>query len=524
MSEKEDVRTLLIDEEYEPVLTEYEARQLKPILQDFVKAYVQNSRKETKEWLPQKIHEYLPEKSAQETEQIVDEISASIKASEDCKKSLAEAKKAGMTREAWLSKQALNATAGVSQEMAVQYLTGLDEALIQSNEAMLRTVTTKAGTVNQNPHLDGFIAERHHAETFNLNAQAKGSKYRAEVLEPKPGERYGKNSVDIVIKDTQTGKTECRYQSKYCKDAEATQKAFENGDYRGQQKLVPEGQAQDIPSKTTTCIEAPDGTKSESLTKGEAQDLQEQAQNGEIPEYDWNNFSTQDLAKQVGKQAGFASLQGAAIGVGFDIAHKLWNGEEIKAEDEVITALETGADFGLKSAVGSALKIGSEKGILKFIPKGTPAALLANVAFVGVENVKVLSKVATGDLTPREGIEKMADVTASTAGGLIAMGPGTALGTYFGTGVGATVGAFLGGPAGALLGMKAGAVVGSFVGGCVGYAAGSKVGRAVCGAAKKVATVAVNVVKTEAKKFVEGVKAVSETAKKTWNKVKAIFA
>ena len=516
MEEKNE--TLLIDDSYEPVLTENEAREIKPILQDFIKAYVTNSRKEAKEWLPQKIQEYLPEKSAEEVDRIFSDMTISLKAAEDGKKSLTEAKKTGKTREKWISEQALKATERMSQEQTVQYLAGLDEALFDSNIAMVRTVTTNAGTINQNPHLDGFIAERQHVESFNLNAKAKGSQYHAEVLEPKPGETYGKNSVDIVIKDA-NGKIVKRYQSKYCKDATATQGAFEKGDYRGQRKLVPEDQVGEI-ENSTDVIEAPDGTKSEPLSKEEAKNLQEQTQNKEIKEYDWENFKTEDIAKQVGQQAAYACLQGAAISTGFDIAQKLWNGEEIKAEDEVIVALESGADFGLKSALGAALKVGSEKGILKFIPKGTPAAVLANIAFVGVENVKVLSKVASGDLTPREGMEKMADATASTVGGLFAMGKGAALGAKGGAVLGGVIGAFAG-PAGAALGLKIGSVVGGFVGGAVGYAAGSKVGHAVCGAAKKVAHVAKTVVKTEVSKAVTHAKKVVSTFKAGISKVKA---
>ncbi|MCS5854374.1 hypothetical protein LNO23_00245 [Klebsiella pneumoniae subsp. pneumoniae] len=55
--------------------------------------------------------------------------------------------------------------------------------------------------MNQQLNLDGFIAEQHHADTFNLDAVAKGSEYRAEVLKPKSGGTYGKNSVDVVIRD-----------------------------------------------------------------------------------------------------------------------------------------------------------------------------------------------------------------------------------------------------------------------------------------------------------------------------------
>ena len=61
---------------------------------------------------------------------------------------------------------------------------------------MLGTVSTRSGAVNRIPNLDGFIAEQHHADTFNLDAAAKGSPLRAEVLG-----NQGKNSVDIVIKD-----------------------------------------------------------------------------------------------------------------------------------------------------------------------------------------------------------------------------------------------------------------------------------------------------------------------------------
>ena len=53
--EKEEITTLMVDDDYAPVITEEEACELKPILNGFVEAYVQNSKKAIKEWLPQKI-------------------------------------------------------------------------------------------------------------------------------------------------------------------------------------------------------------------------------------------------------------------------------------------------------------------------------------------------------------------------------------------------------------------------------------------------------------------------------------
>lgn len=512
--EKEEIKSLLIDDEYEPVLTEEEAQELKPILGAFVGAYIKNVGKERKEWLPQKIKESLPEISDEEANQIFNDMEVSLNGFDVERKNLKLAKKAGKTRDSWLAEQIEKATSGMSREASIKYLSGLDGALVHSNTAKLNTVTTKAGTINQNPSLDGFIAERYHAETFNLNAQARGSEYRAKVLEPAPGERYGRNSVDIVIVDGE-GKIVPgrRYQVKYYKDAEATEGAFKKGDYRGQRSLVPSDQAEDINRNVTTVLEAPDGTTSEPLSKAEAKELQERTQSGELVEFDWSNYNSKDLAKQIGKQAGYSCLQGAAIAVGFDIAHKLYNGEKIEAEKEIEKAIESGADFGLKSAAGSALKVASEKGFLKFIPKGTPASVCANIAFVGVENAKVLTKVAAGDLTPREGMEEMADVSASTVGGLISMSKGMALGAKGGGIVGTAIGTYFGGPAGAVLGMKLGSTIGGFIGGSISYMAGSKVGHAVCQGAKKVATVAVNVVKAEAKK-------IFETGKKIFNNLK----
>ena len=360
----------------------------------------------------------------------------------------------------------------------------------QANQALHKTITTQAGNVSQNPSLDGFIAEQYHAQTFNMNAEASGSQYRAKVLEP-DGNGYAKNSVDIVIVDGE-GKVVRRYQSKYCKDAKATEKAFEHGDYRGQQKLIPKDQENGISKKSTSVLEAPDGTTSNPLTKSDAEKMRDEAQSGNWNDLNWNEYTTKDLAIGIGKQTGYAALQGAAIGVGFDVAQKVWNGEEIEADEVVETALTSGADAGVKAATAGALKVGAEKGIIKVIPKGTPASTIANIACVAVENVKVLGKVATGELTVREGVEKMEETTVSTTAGLIGAKIGTSIGTVLG---------------------PVGNAVGGFIGGTVGYMAGSKVGQTIVKGAKKVRDVAVETVKTVASGIKEAASTVVDGVK-----------
>ena len=87
-----------------------------------------------------------------------------------------------------------------------------------------------------------------------------------------------RNSVDIVIKDARNQNVR-KYQSKYDKDAETTEGYFEKGYYRGQRKLVPEGQGNDIKgtnekidftdyeSRHSETVESPPLSKEEAKSK-----------------------------------------------------------------------------------------------------------------------------------------------------------------------------------------------------------------------------------------------------------------
>lgn len=481
--EEEHKMDLLINEEDMPILVESECEEFKPILEDFIRSYSENSTIPIESWLIPKMQEQLPEKNHEEISAIVEEIIATIKTNEEKQASLEKAIENGRSKESWFASETKKAMSAMSTQEAVNYLTSLDTSLQQANTSLYRTITTQAGTINKNPRLDGFIAEQYHAQTFNMNAEAVGSSYRAKVLEPN-GHGYAKNSVDIVIVDAD-GKVISRYQSKYYKNAKATEKAFEHGDYRGQQKLVPEGQQNDIAKKVNTVLEAPDGTTSNPFTKSRAEQMRDEAQSGNWNELNWNEYAAKDLAIGVGKQAGYAALQGAAIGVGLDIAEKLYNGEEIESDEIVETAIVSGADFGVKAAAAGALKVGAEKEIIKVIPKGIAAETCGNIAFVAVENAKVLGKIATGELTVKEGVDKMGQTTVATMAGIVAMEKGTA--------IGATIGMTFG---------PVGAAVGGFVGGTVGYIAGSKVGKSVAKGTQKVR----DEVRKVAKTVVSGVK------------------
>lgn len=476
---------LLIEQQFHQ-LNEEDGKNLNSIIQSFVESYAKHKDfMSLDEWLSLEIEKNIEEISKEEAKEISDEIILSLKNSEENKKSLKKAVKQGRSKESWFASKIKNHTSNMSTQQTVQYLQELDDQITIANDFLNKTITTKAGTINQNSNLDGFIAEQYHAQTFNLNAEACGSPFRAEVLEPN-GHGYAKNSVDIVIKNGD-GKIVSKYQSKYYKDAESAIKAFNQGDYRGQKRLVADGQ-EELVKNASNVIESPDGVKSNSLSKDDAIKMRDEAQKeGKIRDLNWNEYKTKDIAMNLGKQTGYAALQGAVIGVGLDVAQKLKNQEEIKPNEVVEVALKSGADFGLKAAVAGALKVAVEKGVVKAIPKGTPVAIISNIAYIGIENAKIAIKVASGDMTMKEGLEEVEMTTVSVVAGLAGTAAGTVCVTKAGLVVGAKIGIVLG---------PAGILVGGFIGGTIGYMAGVKVGEKVVKGFRMIRNFAVKKVKS----------------------------
>ena len=336
--------------------------------------------------------------------------------------------------------------------------------------------------------------------TFNANAALQRSKYFAEVKVPEAGETYGKNSFDIVIRDSSNPKATAvhQYQVKYGSDAKATiQMLRDHGEitkYSNQQIVVPAEQLEEVqkafPGKTVVShIGGTDKVPvtSNSLTKEQAKDLQLKVQDEKLPlTTDWNVFQTKELALQIGKNAGLAGVQAAAITTGFSLAAQVIAGEGVDVDETVEQALKTGADTGVKAATSGALVIAHEEGLLRLLPAGTPASAIANLACVSIENIKILSKLATGELTMTQALEQMGRTSISM--------------TY----------SLRWGAAGMFIGVSAlswmpvvGPVIGGLVGGLIGSMAGSKFGETVYDGIKAVG------------------KGIGNICRSGWNKVKS---
>ena len=458
-------------------VTEEEAKKVKEIFQRFLKAYKESGEdQEEFIWLEKQLKEELPEKSEEEVREIKEEIVDSIQEYDADLRDLTEKTEKGVSKERWFADRMEEGAKGVAVNNYGNYLDNINHTLEQANQQMLNKVLRADGEIKDCLNLDGFIAEQHHVNSFNAEAALRKSDFYAEI--PKEGEVFGKNSFDVVIKNRKESGIVHQYQFKFGKDAEATKRLINKGNYNNQRLVVPSGQVEDIqksfPDKSVTDhIGGTDKVEfsSKPLTKEEVKRWQTEVQEtGKLPRTDWNIYNTRELAMNLGKQAGAAGVQAALVTTGIDLAAKVMNREEIEGGEVVETALKAGADTGIKAAAGGALTVASQKGILSILPPGTPAGTIAKIACVGIENVKIMWKVVKGELTVSEALEHMGRTTTSMAAGMACMGVGA--------GIGATALGFI---------PIVGPIAGGLIGGIVGYAAGSKFGEKVFNGAKKIA-------------------------------------
>lgn len=479
-------------------LSEREVREVQKTFQRFVDKYKENPQRETVEWLDEQLQVELPREDKGKVRKMAEQIVVAVDEYDRDLADLNKSCRAGMTKESWLAEKIQDGAKGMAVNQFGDYLHEIDRNLEQCNQQMMRTILRADGEVSQNMNLDGFIAEQYHVNNFNAKAVLEKAPYRARVCVPDGS--YAKDSVDVAIDNIQTQQRGMeRYQFKFGKDAQSTIDYIRSGNYNNQRLIVPKGQVEEVqkafPGKTVTDYIG--GTEkvsisSDAMTKEQIKEMQRNAQEyGNITKTDWNSYQTRELAVNIGKQAGQAGIQAAFLGMGIGMVQKAVKGEKIEPDEVIETALVTGSDACVKAAAGGALKAVSEKGILSVLPPGTPAGTIAKIACVGVENVKILWKVAKGDLTMSEGMEQMGRTSVSMYAGLGAAAAG------------AKIGAAVLSPIPIV-----GPIVGGVVGGIAGYAAGSKFGEKVYEGAKKVV-----------RKGVETAIKVAETVKETGKKI-----
>lgn len=477
-------------------ITEKEARAVKKLFKKNLKSYKEKDASiSDQEWLDNLFRTELdglisPEEAKKDAEEIV----GAIESYDENLRSVNEAAEKGISKESWLAGKIQEASTGRAVAEYGKTLQSIDNVLMQKNEELAEALSRSSdGQIMMSPNLDGNIAEHMIADTAELSGLLQGKNIKVEVRSA-----YTANSVDVRATDLATGKYQ-NYQLKFGQDAKATINLIERGNYNNQRIIVPSEQLEEVQAyfrakgsdKTITDHIDAFGLNGKSFTKESMKKLQIAAQKSNTaPEINYDHFQTKDLAMSISKNAGVLALQSAAITTGLNIIGKVFKGEPVEPDELVETAIKTGADTSVKVVTAGTLRVAVDKGILSFIPKTTPAGIIANIASVGIENAKILFKIGTGELSLTKGLDHMGRTTVSMAGGLAGMAKGAAAGAVLASAIPVV---------GPVLGIATG-----FVGGMVGYFGGSKLGDVVYSAGKTVAKAAKGV----AKAAWEGIKSV----------------
>lgn len=411
---------------------EQEFSQAAPLIRKFIRSYTNKTTSDA-QWLTEILTEHLPDKSPDEIFSITQEISDGVDKFDEILSAGHAARMRGLSPQEWIADNLQTAAVGLSGQDFGDRLARLDAAIHTGNAELAKTLTTKSGTINMNPNLDGLLAETEHANSFNRAVTLNNSPLEARVLHSN-----AKNSVDLGIYNQTTGNLTQRYQLKFCSDAQKTIEAIKAGDYRGQQIIVPTEQLADVrkafPNRKISDRVEIDGVTSEPLTKSELKNLQKKIQGDkEIPVATWTAYDGRDLAFQLGKEVIFASAAGVATGAGFSVAKKILSGEKIQADEVIADALKSGVDGGIKTATAAALTVAAKN--IPALAK-VSARTISNIACKAVETVKIIGDFLSGEISGEEAVRRLFWLAASSyvlelvTGGLGAAGLGVSLLTF----------------------------------------------------------------------------------------------
>ena len=541
-------------------------RKTEEIIKKFLKSYAENEKsqdkKDLKTWLISELQNELPNKKVEDIEKIATELIAGIEIYYQKKKEVEKYQSVGISNGDYIGNQILEKvtdeieeaeivdtkeviedmketsnilsqynetmiyeTASIKEAQLVanvlstkfvkNYIDTVNITIDNANKTLVESVITKAGTINQNPNLDGFIFEEHHAGTFNIDAAVKQKSYYAEALKPELGETYGKNSVDLVIKDD-AGKYVKKYSAKAYKNANETAKSFYDKitgyKYRFQSKLVPTDQTGDI-ANSVDKIKF-NNVESKGITKAEIKDIQKNLQSGNKTG-DTLNFkkdvNTISISKQIGKQAMLNGTMGVGIGMAANIGVNLITGKEVETEEVIEVGIKTGASMGMATAVAGGIRVAVEK---KVIPTVFSRMLTNNtigaIAAASMDIIGTAFKLGSGEISLGQAVKDVGKSVGAAYGAIVASGwgyaGGMAIAGMIGLGTIGAVGTILGVGVAVVAGAVC-AAVGSKVGGAITSGIGAVAGAIVDGA--------VGIVKA-------GKEVVKSVASGVWNGVKAV--
>ena len=541
-------------------------RKTEQIIQKFLRSYAENEKsqdkKDLKTWLVFELQNELPNKKVEDIEKIATELISGIEIYYTKKKEVEKYQSLGITNGDYIGNEILEKVADEIEEAEIvdtkeviedmkeasnilsqynetmiyetasikeaqlvanvlstksvnNYVDTVNTTIDSANKTLVESVTTKAGNINQNPNLDGFIFEEYHAGTFNIDAAVKQKSYHAKALKPKIGKTYGKNSIDVVIEDS--GKYVKKYSAKAYKNANETARAFYDRaaryKYKFQSKLVPTEQVGEV--KNSVDKIKFDNVESKGIKGSETKVIQENLQTGDknIKIFNFKkNVNTISISKQIGKQAMINGVMGLGIGMAANIGANLITGKKVEVEEVIEAGIKTGASMGMTTAVVGGIRVAVEK---KVIPTVFSRVLSNNiigaVAASSMDIIGTAFKLGSGEISLGEAVKDVGSSISAGYGAIISSGigfsGGMGLATTIGLGTIGTVGTILTGG----LALVTGAVCG-----VVGSNIALKIANGLGEITEKAIDKAVDIVKS-------GINKVKNAVSSTWSGAKSFI-
>ena len=539
-------------------------RKTEEIIKKFLKSYAENEKsqdkKDLKTWLTLELQNELPNKKVEDIEKIATELIAGIEIYYQKKKEVEKYQSVGITNGDYIGNQILEKVADEIEEAEIidtkeviedmkeasnilsqynetmiyetasikeaqlvanvlstksvnSYIDTVNTTIDNANKTLVESVTTKVGTINQNPNLDGFIFEEYHAGTFNVDATVKQKPYHAEALKPELGEAYEKNSIDLIIEDSR--KYVKKYSAKAYKNANETAKSFYDKitgyKYKFQSKLVPTDQTGEI-ANSVDKIKF-DNVESKGITKAEIKDIQNNLQSGNKKINIFNfkkDVNTISISKQIGKQAMLNGTMGSILAMGTNIGINVIQGKEVEAEEVIEIGIKTGASMGMATAVAGGIRVAVEK---KVIPAVFSRMLTNNtigaIAASSMDIIGTAFKLGSGEISLGQAVKDVGNSLGAGYGAIISSGIGFSGGMALAT----TIGLGTIGTVGTILGVGVGVVAGA-VCGVIGSNIALKIANGLGKITETVVDKAVDIVKS-------GVNKVKNTVSSAWSRVKS---
>lgn len=172
--------------------SEENARAATRLITRFVASWERHKHdREPERWLADELRQF-PDiwTSEAEAASTAREIVVAVERANASNESLRAHLNAGKSKSSWLAGEIERGAAAAGTTHVGDYAAGVEAALQDANAGMLGTVRTQGGAISMVPSLDGFIAEQHHVDRFNLDAATKGSVLRAKVLSPELGQPW----------------------------------------------------------------------------------------------------------------------------------------------------------------------------------------------------------------------------------------------------------------------------------------------------------------------------------------------